>query len=177
MNKIRPDCFRAGLCSLVYSKHLRVITLKLHLICKCLLCSVSCLASLLAFPAAASSFFGRCEQVLSMRTLVTNFLIVPELQRASGRIWGGQNTECCWFCTSYTALLMENLSENAFTSSGCCFVLFFVCFPLQQQFPTSGNLSILSKDKAPHSFLMQLYWEELYQELVWVAATHSALRV
>lgn len=89
MNKIRPDCFRAGLCSLVYSKHLRVITLKLHLICKCLLCSVSCLASLLAFPAAASSFFGRCEQVLSMRTLVTNFLIVPELQRSSGHIWGG----------------------------------------------------------------------------------------
>lgn len=176
MNKIRPDCFRAGLCSLVYSKHLRVITLKLHLICKCLLCSVSCLASLLAFPAAASSFFGRCEQVLSMRTLVTNFLIVPELQRASGCIWGvrTQNAagsapvtlHCSWrICQKMLSLLLVAVLS------------YFVCFPLQQQFPTSGNLSILSKDKAPHSFLMQLYWEELYQELVWVAATHSALRV
>lgn len=87
MNKIRPDCFRAGLCSLVSSKHLRVITLKLHLICNCLLCSVSCLASLLAFPAAASSFFGRCEQVLSMRTFLKNFLIVAELHWASGGVW------------------------------------------------------------------------------------------
>lgn len=132
MNKIRPDCFRAGLCSLVYSKHLRVITLKLHLICKCLLCSVSCLASLLAFPAAASSFFGRCEQVLSMRTLVTNFLIVHELQRSSGRIWGGVRTQnaagsapvtlhCSWrICQKMLSLLLVAVSSYfmfAFPSS------------------------------------------------------------
>lgn len=164
MNKIRPDCFQAGLYSLVSSKHLRVITLKLLLICKRLLCSESCLASLLAFPTPDSSLFGRYGQVLCMRTPFKNsllFLRCTVLLLVSD----GLEHKTQAFCISYTGQFFNIFNNILSHFLVAIYTVFFLPFA-----SSLSNLSILSKDKALHSFLMQLYSEELYQELVWVVA-------